>query len=96
MAFLRLAFFPGATATHWAALVAAVGDVEAPPARRAFAAGPLQGGWQVVQLWDTRDDLDAFNEAVYLPALERGLVFPNPPVVTDVETEVAWVDGRLV
>lgn len=96
MAFLRLAFFPGATATHWAAVMAAVGAVEAPPARRTFAAGPVEGGWQVVQLWDTREDLDAFNDAVFFPALDRGPLFPSAPVVTDVETEVAWVDGRLV
>ncbi|WP_442893248.1 hypothetical protein [Aquipuribacter sp. SD81] len=93
MAFLRLALFPGGTAEHWAAVVAAVGDVVPPAARRAFAAGPVEGGWQVVQLWDSREDLDAFNRAVFLPALaalgERG--FPEPPRVSDVEATDAWV-----
>lgn len=92
MAFLRLAFFPGGTAQHWAALRQAVGDIEAPAARRAFAAGPAEGGWQVVQLWDTREDLERFNRDVYLPAVATlgGTGFPQAPVVRDVVTVDAW------
>ena len=96
MAFLRLAFFPGGTARQWEAVVAAVGDVPVPSSRRAFASGPCDGGWQVVQVWDTRTDLDQFNRDVYLPTTadlgNRG--FRRPPVVRDVETVDAWVEGR--
>ena len=96
MALLRLAFFPGGTFAHWEAVVDAVGDVSVPAARQAFAAGPIDGGWQVVQLWDTRDDLERFNADIYLPAVTRlaGRGFPETPVVQDVDTVDAWVGDR--
>ena len=65
MAFLRIAFFPDGTMEHWRVMAAAVGDVTIPEDRRAFAAGPTPGGWQVMQLWDSRDALDRFNRDVY-------------------------------
>ena len=93
MAFLRLAFFPSGTAAHWQAVVTAVGDLSPPEARRAFASGPVQGGWQVMQLWDTRHALEEFNRDVYLPAVSRlvGRGFPESPIVRDVDTVDAWV-----
>lgn len=46
-----------------------------------------------MQLWDSRDALDRFIREVHFPALaglgDRG--FPEPPVVTDVETVDAWI-----
>lgn len=96
MAFLRLAFFPGGTAEHWAAVVDAVGDVSPPEARRAFAAGPVEGGWQVMHLWDSRMELERFNRDTYLPAVaglaDRG--FPQSPVVHDVDTADAWLGNH--
>jgi hypothetical protein len=96
MAFRRLAFFPGGTAAHWDAVVNSVGDVSVPKARRAFVAGPIEGGWQVVQLWDTRDDLERFNRDIYLPAMARVAArgFPEAPVVHDVDTVDAWIGGH--
>jgi len=93
MAFLRLAFFPGGTAAHWEAVVEAVGDLPPPEARRAFASGPIDGGWQVVQLWDTRDALEEFNREIYFPAVSRLVAggFPETPTVHDVDTVDAWV-----
>ena len=95
MAFLRMAFFPDGTDQHWAAVVHAIGDVAPPSARLMLAAGPLDGGWQVVQLWNSREELDRFNRAVYFPAISRlgDGGFPHLPVVTDVETVEVWL-GR--
>lgn len=88
MAFVRIAHFPGATPQHYEALREALADAPIPPKRLLFAAGPSDDGWQVVQVWETRADLDAFNQEWFLPVLraigDRG--FPEPPVVTDVET----------
>ena len=96
MAFMRLAFFPNGSEDHWGAVVAEVGDVSPPVARRAFAAGPAEGGWQVMQLWDSRADLEQFNDEVFLPAMlrlgERG--FPQPPKIRDVDTVKAWVGDQ--
>lgn len=88
MAFVRLAFFPGGTERHYSAIGAELAGVEFPPGRLMFAAGPADGGWQVVQVWETRAQLDAFNQAHFLPALARaaGRAFPQPPRVTDFET----------
>ena len=96
MAFLRLAYFPDGTAEHWAAVTSAVGGVAPPEARWAFAAGPCEGGWQVMQLWRSRADLERFNELVFWPAMAAvgGRGFPHPPVVRDIETAAAWVGDR--
>ncbi|MVA75799.1 hypothetical protein GC722_07155 [Auraticoccus sp. F435] len=87
MTFARLAFFPGGTVEHYRALETAIGPVPRPDGRLVFAAGPAPGGWQVVQIWRSKDELDAFNAAVFLPAVARlgGTGFPRPPVVTDWE-----------
>ncbi len=87
MAFVRLAFFPGGTAAHYQAVADALGDLPAPAGRIMFAAGPVDGGWQVVQAWAFRDQLDEFNRTVFLPALARlgSRGFPAPPRVIDFE-----------
>lgn len=68
-----------------------------PPARRFFAAGPVDGGWQVVQAWDSKDALDTFNAEWFFPALARLGGDPlGRPIVRDVEAVDAWVDGIKV
>lgn len=69
MAFVSLAFFPGGTQEHYDALARAVPTHAPPEHRLLFAAGPVDDGWQVVQVWRSRADLEAFNEQVLLPAL---------------------------
>lgn len=98
MALLRLAFFPEGTAEQWAVVRSAVGDRPPPEARLAFAAGPCEGGWQVMQLWQSRADLEHFNEQVYRPAMAQmgGRGFPHAPAVRDIETAAAWVGSRPV
>lgn len=88
MAFVRMARFPGATEQHVRALSDALRDVPAPAGRLVFAAGPVDGGWQVVQVWTDRQGLDRFNAAHLQPALTAlgALAFPQPPVVVDFET----------
>jgi len=71
MALLRLAFFPGANLAHWQAVRNAVSAVPSPEMRCAFAAGPVDAGWQVRQLWDTSEDLDGFNRDAFLPAMTK-------------------------
>jgi hypothetical protein len=86
MAFLRLAFFPEATSEHFERLARQISP-EVPPGRLVFAAGPVRGGWQVVQLWESRELLEAFNREVFFPALSRlgDSAFPRPAQVTDFE-----------
>ena len=98
MAFLRLAFFPAGTAEQWAAVVQAVGDIPPPQGRRALAAGPVDNGWQVMQLWDSREDLDGVNRTVSFPAIAdlRGHGFTQAPVVRDVDTAIAWIGEQQI
>jgi hypothetical protein len=86
MAFLRLAYFPEATSEHFERLTRQISP-EVPPGRLVFAAGPVTGGWQVVQLWESRELLEAFNRGVFFPALRRlgDSAFPAPAQVTDFE-----------
>jgi hypothetical protein len=93
VAFVRLAFFPGGTADQFAALADAVGEIPEAAERILFAAGPVPGGWQVVQVWRSQADLDAFNRAVFLPARERvgAAGLPVQPQVIDFETVLCSV-----
>ena len=70
MTFLRIAFFPRATSVDFDEL-AKLMPMESPQGRLLFAAGPVSGGWQVVQIWESKDLLDTFNRDVLVPALER-------------------------
>ena len=90
MTFVRLAFFPEGTAEHYAAVADALGVTEPPEGRLLFAAGAAGGGWQVVQVWRTREGLEHFNRTVFLPALAAMSApgFPRPPEVTDFEADV--------
>lgn len=95
--FIRLAFFEDASAEQYEAVARELADAPVPPERRFFAAGPVDGGWQVVQAWDTKDALDEFNTEWFLPALARlgddGL---GRPTVRDVEAVDAWVDRTKI
>lgn len=87
MTFVRLALFPDATREQYDRLARAMARAPVPAERLLFAAGPVEGGWQVVQVWTSRASLDEFNRAYFLPALAEvgASVFPTPPLVTDFE-----------
>jgi len=95
MAFVRLARFPGAGPQHFDALTKALRDAPAPAGRLLFAAGPVDGGWQVVQVWSSQAELDAFNREHFLPALASLGTggFPAPPTLTDFSTAVLTWGG---
>lgn len=84
---VRVAFFPGGTEEHYRRLAEVMGDRIPPAGRLAFACGPVPGGWQVVQVWQSRAALDAFNSAHLFPAFRRlgAGGFPEPPQAVDFE-----------
>ena len=87
VAFIRIAYFPGGTADQYRALAGELRNAPTPAGRLMFAAGPYGNGWQVVQVWNDRRQLDAFNREWLLPALGRlgRAGFPLPPDVRDFE-----------
>ena len=86
MTFVRMAYFPEATGDHFDAVARQVPS-EVPRGRLFFAAGPVEGGWQVIQAWESRELLDAYNREVFFPALAAigAQAFPQPPQVVDFE-----------
>jgi hypothetical protein len=95
VALVRLALFPEGTRAQYDALARELARAPVPPERLVFAAGPVEGGWQVVQVWTSREALDAFNAAHLLPALAAtgAAAFPLPPRVTDFEPVDLSVSG---
>ena len=88
MSFARLALFPGGTEEHHRALVHALGEAHVdPPGRIVFAAGPTDEGWQILQVWESRDKLEQWVEhhlgAAFAKVGSRG--YPNPPRITDIQ-----------
>jgi hypothetical protein len=57
------------------------------PDRRLLAAGPSDEGWQIIQVWDSREALERFIEEHLRPALERAgdRGYPQPPRITDID-----------
>lgn len=86
MAFARLALFPGGTEAQHQAIVEALGDGQAhPQGRILFAAGPAHDGWQILQLWDSHQQLEQWVQHHLGPAFAAigGRGYPAPPHITD-------------
>lgn len=88
MAFARIALFPGGTEEQHRAIVEALGDAHADAEGRIlFAAGPAPEGWQILQVWESRDQLERWVQAnlgqAFASVGDRG--YPAPPRISDVE-----------
>ncbi len=94
--FVRLAYFPGGTEAQYLALSRELADAPAPAERRFVAAGALGDGWQVVQVWDSREALDAFNQQWLFPAMQRlgSASFPALPEVRDFVAKDVWLGAE--
>ena len=44
------------------------------------AAGPIDGGWQITELWESQQDRDAFFETYVAPLVPAGAPLPNTTV----------------
>lgn len=98
MAFIRLARFPGGTEEQYHAVVDELGTDHAQAQGRILvAAGPVEDSWQIVNVWETREDLDAFSRDALGPAFARAGVrgFTTPPEITDLETTDLHVGATL-
>jgi heme-degrading monooxygenase HmoA len=88
MAFARLALFPEGTQQQHEAIVEGLGDAHNnAPGRLLFAAGPTDEGWQIIQIWQTREQLEQWVQdnlgKAFAHAGSRG--YKYPPRVTDFE-----------
>jgi hypothetical protein len=72
MAFLITHFYEGGTAEQYEAVVDAVHPPGGLPAGQVYhAAGPTDGGWLVVAVWDSQKSFDQFVSESLMPALEK-------------------------
>lgn len=84
MAEAFITLFPGGTREQFETLVAEMGKGHTDqPDRILFAAGPSEGGWRIIQVWERPEGLDRLAEEHLRPAMarigERG--FPEPPTM---------------
>ena len=98
MAFARLALFPDGTEAHHQAIVEALGDAQvSAEGRIMFAAGPTDEGWHILQIWETREQLERWVQdnlgRAFAQVGNRG--YPAPPVITDFEIHDLLVGPAL-
>ena len=81
MAFLITHFYEGGTADQYkAVLTAAHPGGKLPPGQTYHAAGPTDGGWLIVAVWDSRDAFESFLNDTLLPDLQTTVGgFHGPP-----------------
>jgi hypothetical protein len=62
--------FDGGTQEQYDAVNAEMGVEENPPEGMVFhAAGPIEGGWNVIDFWESREKFDAFQAERLGPAI---------------------------
>ncbi len=80
---IRQKFSGGTQANYDAAHAVMEIDTDPPVGMLAHAAGPVDGGWGIIDFWDSREAFDNFVQERLMPRLhglgDRG--FPSPPDV---------------
>jgi hypothetical protein len=89
MSVLVISEIPGGTSDQDEVMVQALGLTNDPPQGvRTRLAGPMDGGWRIVSLWDSRDLFQSFVEDRLKPALDAA---GRPlPQFTFWNIETAW------
>jgi hypothetical protein len=61
---------PGMTQEQYDTALAASGfEATLPPGQLVHMAGPIDGGWRVIDLWESRADFDRFAAETLAPAM---------------------------
>lgn len=74
-------FYEGGTKDQYETVVGAAHPGGAlPPGQVYHAAGPTEGGWLIIAVWDSKDECDSFVSGTLMPALEKTTGgFAGPP-----------------
>jgi len=76
---------PGMTAEQYEGMIGHVGEaLRAAPGFLSHAAGPVEGGWRVAELWESQDSWEVFVRQVIQPAAEAAGMPPLHPQVVPV------------
>ena len=80
MAYVMTHFWPGATEEQYRATLAAVHPQGGlPPGQTHHVAGPTDGGFLVVAVWDSKDSADTFTSGTLMPAMPVAGGFSGAP-----------------
>jgi len=86
MAYFLTHFWPGGTEENYLAEVAALHPANALPEGQIYhVAGPTEGGFLIVAVWDTKEHEEQFVDGILLPAQPVEGGFPNPVVAREAE-----------
>ena len=78
--------FDGGTQEQYAAIHRHMGVDANPPQGMIFhSAGPIEGGWGVIDFWESRAAFDSFAQSQLMPAAQElgDRAFPGPPEIKE-------------
>ena len=89
MAYGIIHHFPGGTKENYEASLAAVhpADGSLPKGQIFHAAGPVEGGWTIVAVHESKASWETVRDGTLLPRLQAGVDggFPTPPEETAID-----------
>ena len=92
MGYLITHFFEGGSQAQYEAMVEVVHPEGALPEGQTYhAAGPTEGGWLVVAVWESKDHCDTFVAETLMPAMgkvENGFAGPPQERAAEIVNEV--------
>jgi hypothetical protein len=72
MAWGRLVYYPGGTEDQYRAVTDEIGEAHVnAPGRSYFAAGPAEGGWAMLMVWESQEDFQRWAAEHVGPAHQR-------------------------
>ena len=81
--------FPGGTQDQYEASIAAVHPArdQLPDGQIFHAAGPVEGGWTIMAVHESKASWESFRDNTLLPRLQAGIAggFTTPPQATEIE-----------
>jgi hypothetical protein len=95
MAFIRILQPPNATPQTYEAVNAEVGvEGEPPPGLLLHCAGEVDGKWQIVDVWESREQAQRFDDERLLPAIEKVMGMRPPTPAPAIEYDLHTVITR--
>ncbi|HEV2238564.1 MAG TPA: hypothetical protein VGR57_18040 [Ktedonobacterales bacterium] len=71
MAILVIDQAPGVTAAQYEAIVRQLGPDTTQPGQMLLLAGPVEGGWRVISVWESQEAYEAFRRDRLMPVVTQ-------------------------
>jgi quinol monooxygenase YgiN len=82
MAIVVIAGAKGATAEQFEALQRKFNESTNPPSgQKLLLAGPVEGGWRVISVWESQEAYDAFRRDQLAPAIQQMGITEDQPQI---------------